>query len=71
MIAADQYEPPGFALALGLKDVRLALAAADEAGVPMPVASVLRDRLLTAVARGLGGSDLAALGRIAADDAGL
>lgn len=60
-IAAERYEPPGFGLALGLKDIRLALAASDAAGVPMPFAGVLRDNLLDAVAHGDGAKDLAAL----------
>ena len=71
MIAEGRYEPPGFALALGLKDVGLALAAAAEAAVPMPVAAVVRDRLAAGVARGYGALDMAALGRVASDDAGL
>lgn len=70
MIEAGRYEPAGFALEHGLKDVRYALRAGDEGAVPMPVGSVLRDRLLSASARGWGGSDWAALGRVAAVDAG-
>jgi 3-hydroxyisobutyrate dehydrogenase-like beta-hydroxyacid dehydrogenase len=70
MIVEGSYSPAGFALPLGLKDVRLALAAADEAGVAMPVASVVRDRFMAAVARGMGELDWAALGRLAAEDAG-
>lgn len=70
MIEARRYEPAGFALGHGLKDVRYALGAAEGKGVPMPFASVLRDRLLSAVARGWGKSDWAALGRVAAADAG-
>jgi 3-hydroxyisobutyrate dehydrogenase-like beta-hydroxyacid dehydrogenase len=71
LIARGGYEPAGFALRLGLKDTRLVLAAADESEVPMPAASVVRDRYLTGVARGLGDLDWAGLGRIAAEDAGL
>jgi 3-hydroxyisobutyrate dehydrogenase-like beta-hydroxyacid dehydrogenase len=71
MIAADRFEPPGFALEQGLKDVRLALAAGEDAGVRMPLAEVVRDRLTEGVTRGYGPLDLAALGRVAADDAGL
>lgn len=70
MIEAKRYEA-GFALEHGLKDVRFALRAADEAGVPMPLASVLHDRLLSAMARGWGASDWSALGRVAAVDAGI
>lgn len=70
MIEARRYEPAGFALEHGLKDIRYALGAADEARVPMPFGSALHDRLVSAVARGWGRSDWAALGRLAAADAG-
>lgn len=70
MIANDSYEPPGFRLELGLKDVRLALSAADAVGVAMPTTSILRDQHLAAVARGYGGLDWAALAKLAADMAG-
>ena len=66
-----KYEPAGFATKLGFKDVRLALQAAEAAAIPMPVASVVHDRLLTAVARGNGEKDWSILGRIAEEDAGL
>ncbi len=71
LMVSRAFEPAGFRLRLGLKDTRLVLAAADESEVPMPAASVVRDRYLTGVARGLGELDWAALGRIAAEDAGL
>jgi 3-hydroxyisobutyrate dehydrogenase-like beta-hydroxyacid dehydrogenase len=54
-----------------LKDVRLALAEAENAGVPMPSVSVVRERLITGIARGYGELDWTALGLIAAEDAGL
>ncbi|WP_370876753.1 NAD(P)-dependent oxidoreductase [Methylobacterium aerolatum] len=63
-IAASRYDPPGFGLSLGAKDVRLALQAAEGAGVPMPVASVLRDNLIEAIAHGDGAKDLAALAEV-------
>ncbi len=69
-IAAARYEPPGFGLALGAKDVRLALAAAEAVRVPMPLASVLRDSLLDALAHGDGEKDLAALATVSARRAG-
>ncbi|HKK08666.1 MAG TPA: NAD(P)-dependent oxidoreductase [Gemmatimonadota bacterium] len=71
LIADGAFEPAGFALALGLKDARLVLEAADEEEVPMPMASLVHDRYLTGAARGLGALDWAALGRLAAEDAGL
>ncbi len=70
-IAAEAYEPAGFAAYLGLKDVRLVLAAAETHSVPMPVASLLRDHLLEAVAQGRGELDWSALARFAAERAGL
>ena len=71
IIIGEKFSPPGFALCLGLKDVRLVLAAADEVAVPMPVASVIRDHYLSAVARGWGDMDWAALAKVVAEDAGL
>lgn len=70
-IALDNYEPVGFKMALGLKDVRLVLAAADAAAVPMPAASLLRDRLLSSVAQGQGDADWASLARVIAENAGI
>jgi 3-hydroxyisobutyrate dehydrogenase-like beta-hydroxyacid dehydrogenase len=61
----------GFALPLVLKDVRLALAAAESAGVPMPSVNVVRDRLIAGIARGYADLDWTALGLIAAEEAGL
>ena len=69
-IVAERYAP-GFRLPLALKDVRLALAEADGAGVAMPSVDVVRDRLVTAIARGYADLDWTALGLIAAEEAGL
>jgi 3-hydroxyisobutyrate dehydrogenase-like beta-hydroxyacid dehydrogenase len=71
LIAARKFEPAGFAAALGEKDVRLTLAAAEALRVPMPLASLLRDRLLTLLARGGEALDWSAIGMLAARDAGL
>jgi 3-hydroxyisobutyrate dehydrogenase-like beta-hydroxyacid dehydrogenase len=68
---ARQAYAPGFVLPLVLKDVRLALAEAERAGVPMPSVGVVRDRLITGIARGYGELDWTALGLIAAEEAGL
>jgi 3-hydroxyisobutyrate dehydrogenase-like beta-hydroxyacid dehydrogenase len=70
-VVRGDFEPAGFALRLGLKDVSLALRAAEALQAPLPVASVLHDRLLAAVAKGYGDQDLAALSRISREDAGL
>ena len=70
MIANELYETASFRLELGLKDVRLALAAADSVGVAMPTTSILCNQHLAAVARGYGDLEWAALARLAADMAG-
>ena len=71
LIAEQKYEPAGFKLELGLKDVRSVLAAAETKSVPMPVASVVRDHFLSAIARGGADLDWSALAKVAAEDAGL
>jgi 3-hydroxyisobutyrate dehydrogenase-like beta-hydroxyacid dehydrogenase len=71
IIADERYEPAGFSMTLGLKDVRLALAAAESLQVPMPVASLVRDHFLSGLAQGEGDSDWAALARISARISGL
>ncbi|MGE0564312.1 MAG: NAD(P)-dependent oxidoreductase [Pseudolabrys sp.] len=71
MIGAGQYEPPGFDLVLGMKDVRLALAAGEKVNVPLPFASVLRDSFLDAIAHGDANKDWSAIALVAARRAGL
>lgn len=71
LIVEGKHDEVGFALPLGLKDVRLVLQAAEAQSVPMPVASVVRDRFVTAMARGNADKDWSVLGRVAAEDAGL
>ena len=58
-IVDDRYEP-GFKLSLGLKDVNLALQAAEGRGLSLPVARVVRSRMEAAVASGLGNKDWSA-----------
>jgi 3-hydroxyisobutyrate dehydrogenase-like beta-hydroxyacid dehydrogenase len=71
MIASDKFEPVGFKLPLGMKDNRLLLAAAEEAAVPMPMASLVHDRFVAALAQGLAEADWAAIARISYQSAGL
>ena len=71
MIAADTFEPAGFKLPLGFKDNRLLLAAAEEASVPMPMASLMHDRFVAALAQGLEDADWSAVARVVFKDAGL
>jgi 3-hydroxyisobutyrate dehydrogenase-like beta-hydroxyacid dehydrogenase len=70
LIARQEFEPAGFAAILGLKDVRLVLAAGEQLEVPLPIASLLRDRFLALVATGGGHLDWSALATLAARDAG-
>jgi len=70
LIAGKKFEPAGFAAPLGLKDVRLALAAGDTLRVPLPLASLLRDRFLSLLARGGESRDWSAISQLAAEDAG-
>jgi 3-hydroxyisobutyrate dehydrogenase-like beta-hydroxyacid dehydrogenase len=70
LIADRKYEPAGFAAPLGQKDIRLALAAAEELRVPMPVASLLRDRLIRLLANGGQKLDWSAIGDFATADSG-
>jgi 3-hydroxyisobutyrate dehydrogenase-like beta-hydroxyacid dehydrogenase len=71
LIAEEAFTPAGFKMYLGLKDVRLTLAAGAAAEVPMPMASLLRDQMLSAVAQGHGDLDWSALAKLAAERAGL
>jgi 3-hydroxyisobutyrate dehydrogenase-like beta-hydroxyacid dehydrogenase len=70
-IASQRYDPPGFKLSLTLKDLRLALAAAEEVGIPMPLADVVHESLLEGFAQGDGERDLASLAEVAMRRAGL
>jgi 3-hydroxyisobutyrate dehydrogenase-like beta-hydroxyacid dehydrogenase len=71
LISAETYRPAGFRLPLGLKDVRLALAAGESVNVPLPLASLVRDHMIAALARGYGDSDWSVIAKISAENAGL
>jgi 3-hydroxyisobutyrate dehydrogenase-like beta-hydroxyacid dehydrogenase len=70
LIAREKFEPAGFAVALGHKDIRLVLAAGEELRVPLPLANLLRDRFLNLLAHGGETLDWSAVGALAARDAG-
>jgi 3-hydroxyisobutyrate dehydrogenase-like beta-hydroxyacid dehydrogenase len=70
LIADRKFQPAGFAAPLGLKDVRLTLAAAEALRVPMPLASLLQNRFLTLLAHGGESLDWSAISQLAAQDAG-
>ena len=71
LIVDQKFDPPGFKLTLGLKDVRLALAAGEGVNVPLPIASLLRDHFLEAVANGMADKDWTAMSQVATMSAGL
>jgi 3-hydroxyisobutyrate dehydrogenase-like beta-hydroxyacid dehydrogenase len=70
-LSEQRFEPAGFRMVLGLKDVNLALDTAAASTMPMPIASLLHDRLLANVARGRGEMDWLAVSLGIAEDAGL
>lgn len=70
-IAQGRYQPASFLMSLGLKDINLVLQTAASSSVPMPLASLLHDRLLAMVAQGRANLDWAAIALGVAEDAGL
>ncbi|MGC2492836.1 NAD(P)-dependent oxidoreductase [Candidatus Binatus sp.] len=71
IITHSRFTPAGFRLPLGLKDINLVLQTAAEAHAPMPTASLLHDRFVSAIAKGRADLDWSAIALGAADDAGL
>jgi 3-hydroxyisobutyrate dehydrogenase-like beta-hydroxyacid dehydrogenase len=71
IVAEEKFEPAGFALRLGLKDASLVLETAQECESPMPLASLIRDHLLSGVAQGQSELDWSSVARVIARDAGL
>ena len=70
LIAESRFEPAHCAAPLGFKDINLTLAAAETLRVPMPLGSLLHDRFLRLLAEGGERLDWAAIGGLAARDAG-
>ena len=71
MILNRAYEPAGFALSLGLKDVNLARAAAEGLGITMPTAELLKKNYDEAVSWGWQDKDWSAIGEVSAKKAGV
>ena len=71
LLVSGELPDPGFKLALALKDINLALTTGEAADVTMPLVSVLRDQLLTSIAKGRGELDVTALQQNVREDAGL
>lgn len=70
-IAEQKFEPAGFRLALGLKDVNLIMQTAAASMTPLPLGSLLHDRYVSAVAKGRADLDWSAIALGVAEDAGL
>jgi 3-hydroxyisobutyrate dehydrogenase-like beta-hydroxyacid dehydrogenase len=71
VIAKQTFEPAGFLLRHGLKDVRQAIEAGEAVGAPLPFAGVLRDNFIDAIAHGDAEKDWSALSAVACRRAGL
>jgi len=71
IISERTFEPAGFKLELGMKDVRLIREVAEESVVPMPLADLLHARLLAGLAKGRSQLDWTAMELSSAEDAGL
>lgn len=71
MIARQQFTPAGFAMPLGLKDMKLVLEAGDGLEVPLPLADLLRTRFLQAMAQGKGQLDWSGMTTVMRESAGL
>jgi 3-hydroxyisobutyrate dehydrogenase-like beta-hydroxyacid dehydrogenase len=71
IVLEERFTPPGFALPLGLKDNRLLLQAGERLAVPLPLASLIRDRMLAALAAGQANEDWSSFARVVREQAGL
>ena len=71
ILAERAYEPAGFKLELGMKDVRLVRDVAEHATLPMPLADLLHERLLTSLAKGRAQLDWTAIELLSAEDGGM
>lgn len=71
ILVKEAFRPAGFAAPLGLKDMNLVSQAATDTRVPMPVLAVLRDHLLSTIAREGEDIDWSGIGRVVAAGAGL
>jgi 3-hydroxyisobutyrate dehydrogenase-like beta-hydroxyacid dehydrogenase len=71
MIARQEFSPAGFAMALGLKDMRLVLEAGEGLHVPLPLADLLRTRFVQALAQGKGDLDWSGMTTVIRESAGL
>jgi 3-hydroxyisobutyrate dehydrogenase-like beta-hydroxyacid dehydrogenase len=71
LVASEHYQPVGTRPSLIRKDYGLILEAANEGLVPMPLASLIHERLTATVAKGRDDADWAGFAREVSESAGL
>jgi 3-hydroxyisobutyrate dehydrogenase-like beta-hydroxyacid dehydrogenase len=71
LLLTGDLPEPGFKVELALKDMNLALNASEAVKVSLPIASLLRERLLITSARGKGDLDVTAIQELIRELAGL
>ncbi len=68
LVEQDSFKPANFAVPLGLKDIKLALAAAENVNLALPAANVVRDHLVQAIAQGYSEEDWSVIARVVANN---
>jgi 3-hydroxyisobutyrate dehydrogenase-like beta-hydroxyacid dehydrogenase len=71
ILVERRFQPAGFPVVGGLKDIHLAGEAAESLRVAMPVLGIVRDRMLASISHGHGDLDWSAIALMAARDAGI
>lgn len=70
-IRTRDFDPAAFELSAGFKDVELMQQVSSEVRVPLPIASIVREKFLTALANGMTDKDWSAIHEITRQNAGL
>jgi len=68
LIEQDNFTPANFAVPLGLKDIKLAIEAAERVNLALPAANVVRDHLVQAIAQGYREEDWSVIARVVANN---
>ncbi|WP_294391844.1 NAD(P)-dependent oxidoreductase [uncultured Sphingomonas sp.] len=71
LLIGGEFRPAGFVAPLGLKDMNLVAEAAGTSGVPMPLLSLVRDRLTATIQREGADIDWSGIAKVVWADAGL
>ena len=70
LMATEKWDPAGFRMKLGLKDIRLVLKESDALEVSLPLADLIHSGFISGIHRGYGELDWSALKKVRADDSG-